>query len=70
MTEVKLNNNGYWLDMDVDTIPEWQWCKEQFGWINNNKDPDYWQGGINWSTVDFRFNNPMHATMFVLRWAE
>lgn len=68
--QIKLDNNSYWLDMDVDAMIEWAWCEEHFGWINDNKDPNYWQGSIGWFDLTFRFNNPMHATLFALRWAE
>ena len=70
MTEIKLKNNGYWVDSDIGSTKEWQWCMQRFGKAGNNKNSNYWQGNINWFDVIFRFNNPMHATMFALRWAE
>jgi hypothetical protein len=70
MVEIKIGNNDYWLDIPPNKMVEWQWCERQFGRANNNKDPNYWQGNIGWGNVTFRFNNPHHANMFALRWAE
>jgi hypothetical protein len=70
MTEIKLGNNDYWLDSHPNLMAEWQWCERQFGRANNNKDSNYWNANIGWGDVTFSFNNPHHATMFALRWAE
>jgi hypothetical protein len=70
MTEIRIGNNNYWLDGEPNRMAEWQWCEKKFGRANNNKDPNYWQGNIGWGNITFRFNNPLHATMFALRWAE
>ena len=69
MIEIKIDNSRYWLGIEIDTTVEWQWCNEHFGRIHNNKDPNYWQGGIGWFDMTFRFNNPIHATMFSLRFS-
>ena len=67
--EIRLDNDKYWIDNDPKIMEEWQWCYRTFGPAKNNRDPDYWQGGIGWSKIVFRFNNPTHATLFSLRWS-
>jgi len=70
VTEINIDNNKYWLDINPTKMEEWQWCDSHFGWINNNRHPDYWQGSVTWGGIRFRFKNPYHASMFALRWAE
>ena len=69
-TEIRIPNNKYWVDIEPADMIEWVWCQSQFGWFNNNKDPNYWQGAPGYGEIVFRFNNPKHATMFALRWAQ
>lgn len=64
-TRVKLPQT-YTVDSYLEKLDEYKWCVEIFKLPTELRE---WYANAGWNYIEFNFRDPVHATMFAMRWA-
>jgi hypothetical protein len=65
-TRIQLSRQQHAVDSDPTQLAEYKWCVDTFKLPSDLRE---WYVNSRWSTIEFNFSNPVHATMFAMRWA-
>lgn len=65
-TRIRISRQRYAVDSDLTQLAEYKWCVDTFKLPSDLRE---WYVNSRWSAIEFNFSNPVHATMFAMRWA-